>query len=119
MAPRTTWRAGFAALVAAGTLLLPAGAMAVSSYNGADYSTDLNGGHQIKTCDQESDSEQVHADGIFRNGVTKGSIARDADGNNGRCATSGYDARVLRKHRTCEERDFAPDECGNWRGTGY
>lgn len=111
-------KAAAAALVVVSALLAPGAALAVSSRNGSDVSTDFNGGHQIKTCDKESDSEQVHSDGSFTNVQWKNVIARDADGNNGQCASSGYDRRVLRQHRTCEERDFAPDECGNWAGTG-
>lgn len=102
-----------------GMLALPGVAVAVTSYNGSDYSTDYNGGHQIKTCDREADSEQVHSDGRFTNGSSWNVMARDADGANTACATSAYTSRVLSKHRTCEERDFAPDECGNWQGTGY
>jgi hypothetical protein len=103
----------------AAMMFLPAAATAATSFNGADSSTDDNSGHQIRTCDKESDSEQVHADGKFTNGTSWGVMARDADGNNRQCATSAYTSRVLSQHRTCEERDWAPDECGNWRGTGY
>lgn len=90
-----------------------------TSTQGQDYSRDYNGGHGMLTCDQEGDSRHVHSDVQMTNLDTIGKYTDDVDGANGICAYSGYDSRVVRRHRTVEEARFQPDEFGNYVDTGY
>lgn len=91
-------------------------AVAVKSYQGADYSYDYDSKHKMRTCDQESDSTPVK--GVYeRENGSRGDV-KDADGNNGVCG-SGYvgDGHWVERHKTCEYRPLWPDECGNWQAT--
>jgi hypothetical protein len=91
----------------------PAGAHALISYNGADFTQDYEGQSRIRTCDRESDSTGVK--GVYEryNGTT-GSVLDD-DGNNGICAHEGSGGSYIRGHRTCEAPEWRPDSCGNWQ----
>lgn len=117
-----------AATLAAGLLVVPASvAGAVRSTQGDDYSEDFNIWKNIRTCDMENDSRQVHADFGVRKangtGSTSQKQATDGDGANNSCATAnvaGYDGCfVVSRHRTVEEINFQPDLIGNWQVTTW
>lgn len=97
----------------AGTALASAtGALAVTSYNGSDYSYDYNNRTYMATCDRESDRTRVRGEWYTDTG-SRGKV-EDVDGSNGNCATARVNGSAAR-HRTCEYRDAWPDACGNWQ----
>lgn len=115
-------RRGLKAMVggaaAAAFVVVPGLAGAAKSYQGDDYSYDFNSYHQIASCDMESDNHGVHSDAKLSNGQTIGRASVDSDGaNNGSCGSSA-NLGIIIQHRTCEEINFWPDNCGSWVGTG-
>lgn len=91
-------------------------ASAATSYQGSDYSQDYNSKHNMRNCDQESDSTATKGIYDFNgSGDSNGNIS-DQDGNNGVCASKATGGTVNR-HRTCEIPNWWPDQCGNWQAT--
>ncbi|RBY96936.1 hypothetical protein DQ237_04830 [Blastococcus sp. TF02-8] len=85
------------------------------SYEGSDFSQDVNTSSAVRACDGESDSHGVHAD--F---TTKGSGVvqqiRDGNGANNSCAYTGsYGDYKIYSHRAVEEINGAPDNFGDWK----
>jgi hypothetical protein len=91
-------------------------AAASYSYQGSDYSYDYNSRHNLRNCDQEADSTSTK--GIYdfnSSGDSNGNVS-DQDGANGVCASKATGGTIAR-HRTCENPNWWPDQCGNWQAT--
>ena len=91
-------------------------ASAAYSYQGQDYSYDYSSRHNLRNCDQEADSTSTK--GIYDfidEGGSNGNVS-DQDGANGVCASAATGGTIAR-HRTCENPNWWPDECGNWQAT--
>lgn len=101
----------FVAVVA----MLPALALASTSYYGANYSYDTSSCKTMVSCDGEADGNPAYA--IF-NTVSVGTGLRVTDSNG---SASGCGARYVLSpitfHKTCEDRSFSPDVCGAWKST--
>lgn len=118
--PRPTrWLTRLCAATAtsAAVLVLAVGlSSGATSYQGQDYSQDYNARHYLRNCDRESDS--ISTKGIYdftSAGASNGNIS-DQDGNNGVCASKNTGGLIIR-HRTCENENWWPDQCGNWTAT--
>lgn len=114
----TTLKMLLGTYVAAAFVVAPGMAGAAKSYQGDDWSQDLDDYRQMQTCDVETDGKAVHSDAKLRNGSTKQRTAVDSDGGGNACATSARTVSDIIQHRTCEEKPAWPDDCGNWVGTG-
>jgi hypothetical protein len=116
MKRNTTLKVALGGYAAAVAFVVPGVADATKSVQGDDYSFDRTGQRDMYTCDKESDHRRVHADASLVNGESR--QVTDSDGANNACALSPYWPSRIRRHRTCEEINLYPDNCGNWQGTG-
>jgi hypothetical protein len=89
-------------------------ASAVVSWQGDDYSYDYNSRVYLKTCDMESDGNEVKGVYDSNNSGDPSGYVLDSDGNNGVCGSKNTGIIIVR-HRTCEAINFWPDNCGNWQ----
>lgn len=108
-----------AMVVAAACVLMssPVAASAATgliSYEGSDYSYDWNSITQVMVCDQESDSNGVHADYLVIGSGTNQQV-RDGDGGRNACASTGVYSQKIYRHRAVEEVPLAPDQFGSWK----
>lgn len=83
----------------------------LTSWQGDDYSQDLNSITQVKACDGEVDGHGVHSDYYRTGSPTQYQVHND--GGSGTCATSGT-GNKLYSHRIVEEISFAEDPKGPW-----
>lgn len=93
------------AAVAAGVLMMPAGAYAATVYNGSDFAYNT-GTYKVTACDRETDGHSVYSD---YSSSTSGRIL--TTGGNGTCASAS--TSNLRSFNICEQIPSFPDSCSN------
>ncbi|MET4076863.1 hypothetical protein ABIB53_000011 [Janibacter sp. UYMM211] len=107
---RTWMKAG---AVTAVLLLNGGAAVAVSSYQGSDFTRDLDSRREVMACDMESDGNGVRGEYV-PNGTSSTHTIYDGNGASNTCAHSGsYSARIY-KHRVTEVLELEPDAHGAW-----
>jgi hypothetical protein len=83
------------------------------SWDGNDYSHDINYVKAVEVCDQESDNHGVHAD--FRLvGSSENLQVRDGNGSASPCGVTPNQNQKIYRHRVVEEINFQPDQFGSW-----
>lgn len=120
---RSTLRYAVGGVTAGAVMMLPGIAAAdTKSVEGEDFSIDKLSRTKMETCDQESDSQKVHADVRFSTDPnhTVGKWVVDGDGANSQCASRSFsplpNGPRLSQHRTVEQR-LLGDILGNWVST--
>lgn len=104
-----------AGIAVIGLAPLASAALGLTSYEGSDYSQDLNTASQVKACDREADARDVFAQFKVR-GVGDPQRVYDSNGANNACVYSGsYGDNAIYAHRIVEDVTFGPDLQGRWK----